>query len=72
MVDRMSLPVIDRALTAYIKGELSLEVHIRIEQVLDHDPEAAARVAMLRGLIAHFESSVSLGTCSQTGCTGLC
>jgi anti-sigma factor RsiW len=50
VVDRMQLPVIDEALTAYINGELSLQVHIRIEEVLKHDPEAAARVELLRKL----------------------
>jgi anti-sigma factor RsiW len=48
MVDRMSLPIIDEALTAYTKGELPPEARLRIEQVLGHDPEAAARVGMLR------------------------
>ena len=50
MVDRMSLPIIDEALMAYTKGQLPLEVHLRIAQALGQDPEAAARVATLREL----------------------
>jgi anti-sigma factor RsiW len=50
VVDRMSLPIINEALMAYTKGQLSLEVHLRIAQVLGQDPEAAARVATLREL----------------------
>jgi anti-sigma factor RsiW len=40
MVDRMSLPIIDEALTAYTKGELPPEARLRIEQALRRQRQA--------------------------------
>jgi anti-sigma factor RsiW len=48
MVDRMSLPIIDEALKAYTKGDLPPEARLRIEQALGHDPEAAARLNVIK------------------------
>lgn len=48
MSENENKPDIDELLSCYIDGELSQRQHIEVQRLIEHDEEAAARVAQLR------------------------